>query len=61
MLEEKGGSYGTDCEAPLMVFSGTTIMPMNLAPDTGDSFRVAPYQNGQPGVWVKITIHTMAY
>ncbi len=36
-------------------------MPMALDPDTDYWFRVAALQNGQPGVWEEIAIHTLAY
>ena len=56
----KGGTY-TDWTAPLKIYSGTKSMPMALEPDTEYSFRVAPLQNGQPGVWEEITIRTLSY
>ena len=59
--EEKGGQYGTDWGPALKVYSGTKIMPVNLQPGTDYWFRIAPLQNGQPGVWEEIAVHTPTY
>ena len=45
----------------MKIYSGTKSMPMALEPDTVYSFRIAPLQNGQPGVWEEITIRTLSY
>lgn len=61
VFSRKGGIYAPDWTAPLKVYSGTKAMPMALDPDTDYWFRVAPLQNGQPGVWEEIAVHTLAY
>lgn len=61
VIERKGGAYGTGWTATNKIYSGTKAMPMALDPDTDYWFRVAPLQNGQPGVWEEIAIRTLAY